>query len=103
MEYAAPLLAGGMSQTQLAGDLGIKAWTLQRWHQNAGRRPDAPKKKGVLAEALSFVRLEAAAKAEPRASVEVVLRNGRVVRASTGFDSETLERVLAIVEQDVVR
>jgi hypothetical protein len=30
-----PLVASGVSQTQVADDLGIKAWMLQRWYQNA--------------------------------------------------------------------
>lgn len=98
LAYAAPLRAAGQSQTGIAGELGIKAFTLQRWHQNV-RKAEGAKREGVPSNELAFVRLEPVnAESEAVASFEVVLGNGRVVRVPAGFDGGALTRVLAVVE-----
>ncbi len=60
------------------------------------------------AEGLTFVpvqvvapALEAGASAGPAgAALEVVLHTGRVVRVKPGFDAPTLQRLLALLEED---
>jgi transposase-like protein len=94
LEYASTRVAAGDSLNQVAGELGIKGWTLQRWSQNARRaaRGGDP----VRVSAMSFVRLEPSM--SQGVPVEVLL-SGRVVRVPVGFDGETLSRVVAILEK----
>jgi transposase-like protein len=99
VKFSAPHLATGQSLVTVAGELGMKAWTLQRWHQNA-RKP-ARRLSAKAPSAMTFVRLEAARptpQQHPQPSLEVVLGNGRVVRVPAGFDEGLLSRVLAVAE-----
>lgn len=98
VEFSAPHLAEGQSLAAVAGELGMKAWTLQRWHQNA-RKP-ARQPLANAPSAMTFVRLEAARAAprQPQPCAEVVLGNGRVVRIPASFDEGLLARVLAVAD-----
>lgn len=48
--------------------------------------------------ALSFVRLEPAVAEGRQPGLEVVSRNGRVVRVPVGFDESTLARLLVVMD-----
>lgn len=91
LKYSAPRVAAGVSQASIAAELGIKGWTLQRWHQNARRE------NGPVTKKPSFIRLEPAP--EVGGHLEVVARHGRVVRVPVGFDEATLARVLVALER----
>jgi transposase len=59
-----------------------------------------PAKPAVPAKPIRFMPLEVTAKsrADDSDSVEIFLREGRVVRVRPGFDRQTLAAVLAVLE-----
>jgi DNA-binding XRE family transcriptional regulator len=96
LEYSMPRVESGESQTDIASELGIKKWTLNRWHQDARRCSDEqPKKVKPKKEPPAFVRLEPAR--EFGVPLEV-MSGGRLVRVPVGFDEGTLARVLTLLE-----
>lgn len=87
----------GLSTAAVAAELGLKGWTLQRWHQNerkargdgtafveltAPRKRVRPAKAGVV-EAPSF---------------EVSCPNGYEVRVPAGFEARALRELLSALE-----
>ena len=95
LEFSTPRIAAGASQVEIAAELGIKAWTLNRWHQDA-RRATTGATKSTKTPKPVFVRLEPVREVAP--SLEVVAGKC-LVRVSVGFDEATLLRVLSVMER----
>jgi hypothetical protein len=90
----------GLSIRTLAAREGLKAGSLSVWkwklaHGREQRPAAAP------AAPLKFVELTAAAPAAPApaAAFEVLLRSGRTVRVSGGFDTAELARLVGALEE----
>jgi len=58
------------------------------------RQPQPP----TSSTALEFIRLEPSVSANAASPIEVLLRNGRVVRVPVAFDDHALARVLDVAE-----
>jgi len=89
-----PLVAawrrGQGTQAQIAAQAGMPSSTFAWWCQRLGRRP-GKLRGGFVAVDVGPERCESATAGEP---LEVVLAGGAVVRVPSGFDGETLERLL---------
>jgi len=86
----------GLTASDFAAQEGLNASSLYLWRKQlkaAASDGEAGERKQVFSE----LRLSAAS-AQP-SHVEVVARNGRVVRVHGGIDARTLQQVLAAVEQ----
>lgn len=97
MEYAKEGLAQGRSQNSIAADLGLKGWTLNRWHQNerktrgsgAGFVEVVAKKRGRPPKVSAMT---------PAAAFEVTCPSGFEVRVPASFDASALGRLLQALE-----
>jgi hypothetical protein len=100
--------ASDLTAKEFAAEIGVNPRTLSHWKWMLGkggakkkRRPSEAKAKNQArsssAEAVSFTELSI--KAPLRASsIEVVVDARRVVRVDSGFDADTLARVLDVLE-----
>lgn len=95
LEYSKAQQAMGRSQFSIAEDVGLKGWTLNRWHQNE-RKLVAPfvevttKKRGLPGRrALPEEAIEA---------FEVTCPNGFEVRVPSRFSGRELRELLAALE-----
>jgi transposase len=114
-ERVARWIESGQSAPEFGEAIGVNVWTLRKWRQRfseeercaaqslepgsiarVGRRRAA-----VPRPPLAFVELLTNAVPPPEAlavPLELVLDRGRSVRIRTGFDPQTLERLLAVLE-----
>lgn len=97
LEYARGRQA---SLTEVAEEVGIKGWTLQRWSQKErlareGREGGA----AIQKPAMKFVRLETARQPSSSVGALEVLLAGCAIRVPVGFDEETLSNLVAILER----
>jgi hypothetical protein len=97
VEYSSAVRAGtGASLGEIAGELGLKGWTLQRWHQNARE----------AAGGASFVEVTAKKRGRPPkvnvtappADFEVRCPSGHEVKVPAGFEARALGELLAVLE-----
>ena len=88
----------GLPLREFAEREGLSARSLGWWRWRLAKDGEvrATVVEEAAAPALSFVRLEA--EAQPTAMLEVVLKNGRVVRVPPTFDGETLVHFLDVAE-----
>ena len=91
MAYARPLIAGGQAQMSIAAELGMKGWTLNRWHQNERKRKLGGARFVEVAKARVVV-------APAPASFEVTCPSGHEVRVPACFEVRALRELLAAVE-----
>jgi hypothetical protein len=100
VEHARPRAAAGESLSRVAGELGLKAGTLQRWCSSWRKGTSQSGAAVPRPDALTFVRLDAVvppAAAKGGAPVEIAFPGGLWVRVPVGFDGPTLSRVLSVV------
>jgi transposase len=85
----------GLAVEEFARREGIDAKLLGWWRWKLGSTQIAA---SVIAPEPRFLPVHVMASQSPPAAtpIEIVLRNGWVVRVSPGFDAATLERVLAV-------
>lgn len=95
VKYSRQEMAAGASQNAIAQKLGMKAWTLNRWHQNERKRAS-----GFVEVAVAHARAGAAASAQVTATdvFEVTCRSGYEVRVPASFEAEPLRRLLVVLE-----
>jgi transposase-like protein len=91
----------GLSLEAFAREQGVTPQRLYWWRKRLREQREAATENKTTAlvptrPAMSFVEL--AVEPEQRASIEIVLGNGRIVRVPPAFDDDTLSRVLAIVD-----
>jgi hypothetical protein len=91
----------GLTAEKFSAELGINAGTLKFWRyklkkakREASDAVTRPKKRRSLA-ATSFVEVRTAS----HSLFEVELGNGRRLRVPNGFDVDTLERLLGLLER----
>lgn len=97
MEYSTEQQAMGRSQHNIAADLGMRGWTLNRWHQNerkargggAGFVEVVAKKRGRPPKVSVSV---------PAEAFEVTCPSGFGVRVPASFDAGALGRLLQTIE-----
>ena len=92
-------VATGGSVRNVATELGLNGWTLQRWHQNARRS---------LASGASFVEVPGRKRGRPRKvstaavmpepAFEVTCPSGFEVRVPARFEARALRELLAALE-----
>ena len=99
MGYSTEQQASGRSQQNIAAELGMRGWTLNRWHQN--------ERKGRASGGAGFVELVARKRGRPAkarvsmtsaAAFEVTCPGGFEVGVPPGFDEAALRRLLAVLE-----
>jgi transposase len=86
----------GLSVRAFCRTVDLNPVTFYWWRRELKRRDQAPPTPLFLPVRV----LPEREQAEPSASgIEVVLANGRLVRVGAGFDSQTLARVVALLEE----
>lgn len=97
--------ASGLTAAEFAARHGLAATSLKwwKWRLGARDRKGAARRHRVLARTtaermspLTFVEMSAVVRGEP---LELVLPNGLAIRVPTGFDTETLERLLDVLSK----
>lgn len=97
----------GLKRTEFCRREGLKDTTLSWWARELRERDQArrkrtarkaPSTRTVGAEAFVPVRVIDATPREAASAVEVVTREGHVIRLRPGFDAGTLRRVIAALE-----
>ena len=95
--------ASGLSIPAFAAKHQLSKSALYSWrHRLAAEAAEAeasPPQPPSAATALAFVRLEPLAQQAAAEPIEVLLRNGRVVRVPLAFDEGVLARVLNVAER----
>ena len=94
LEYARGRQA---SLTEVAEEVGIKGWTLQRWSQKERLAREGGA--AIQKPAMKFVRLETARQPSSSVGALEVLLAGCAIRVPVGFDEETLSNLVAILER----
>ena len=91
MAYSTEQQAVGRSQHAVAGEVGMKGWTLNRWHQN--------ERKATVGGA-KFVEVSPrkARVAPAAAPFEVTCPSGFEVRVPAGFEARALRDLLQALE-----
>ncbi len=90
-KWVARAEASGQTLTEFAAEHELSRSALYFWRRKLhNAQAEAP-------AALSFVRVEAV-EPVPAKDLELLLRNGRLVRVSPGFDEDTLARLLVVAE-----
>ena len=87
----------GAAPKDIAAELGLNGWTLQRWHQNA--------RKGVVGGA-GFVEVTAKKRGRPpkvsvmapAADFEVTCPSGHEVKVPARFEARALRELLTVLE-----
>lgn len=92
LRYSTQALLKGRSQGSVARELGMKAWTLNRWHQQQGKKPRQAFVE-VTAQSLTSPLLS-----RPGAAFEVILPGGYEILVPTGFEKESLRALVAVLE-----
>jgi hypothetical protein len=98
LEYSREQQISGRSQHAIAAELGMKGWTLNRWHQNE-RRAKATIDAGfveVVAKKLGRPPKESAP--PPAMAFEVTCPSGFEVRVPASFDAGAFKRLLNVIE-----
>jgi hypothetical protein len=91
--------ASGLSIPAFAAKHQLSKSALYSWrHRLAGEATEASSRPSA-ATALAFIRLEPLAQQAAAEPIEVLLRNGRVVRVPLAFDEGVLARVLNVAER----
>ena len=88
--------ASGLSIPAFAAKHQLSKSALYSWRHRLEASPPQPPS---AATALAFVRLEPLAQQAAAEPIEVLLRNGRVVRVPLAFDEGVLARVLDVAER----
>lgn len=88
-------LRGGLSRREYCQRHQLALSTFDYWRRRL-RKEEAPAPSSRAVEVLR-VDLEVAS-AMGSAALEVVVGKGRVIRVPAGFDAQTLERLLAVLE-----
>jgi len=93
----------GLTMTAFAGREGFDCQRLQRWRRVLGASVAAPAFEEVpraeIVPALGPVASEAAKPEADGGALEIVLTSGRVVRVPPSFDTATLRRLLAVLDE----
>src|SRR5258708_23879928 len=100
MEYSAEQQTTGRSQQSIAAELGMKGWTLNRWHQNERKAKasvtstfvDVTPRKRMRAPKIS------SAMVTPPGAFEVMCPSGFEVRVPSSFDAGALKHLLQTLE-----
>lgn len=94
IDYSKRLMAQGQSQQSIAVELGMKGWTLNRWHQNI-RAAKEPRFVEV-----STRKMEVGRRAVPsqEAAFELKSPSGFEVRVPAVFSSSALRALLSAIE-----
>jgi transposase-like protein len=90
--YSHEQQAMGRSQHSIASDLGMKGWTLNRWHQNE-RKP-----KSVAAKFIEVSPRKVRGAASAMVPFEVTCPNGFEVRVPAVFETGALRDLLTALE-----
>lgn len=82
----------GQSQEEFADSIGVHTNTVSKWvreqrHRKSGQR-----------QAVVPVRVKAEQPQEDLTGIELVLRNGRVIRLGRDFDGNTLNKLIELLE-----
>ena len=92
----------GLTLREFGQQRGIPLSTLTWWRQvfrRAGEPVDAAPKSAPASDAVVFTEVPRPASIPvPPAALEVVLRNGHVVRVPAGVDTDTLHQVLQALQ-----
>jgi len=99
-EWVRQAEASGLSIPAFAAKHRVSKSALYYWRRRFARAmpAEATSAPPTSSTALAFVRLEASLAAISAVPIEVLLRNGRVVRVPVGFDDGALTRVLDVAE-----
>lgn len=115
-ERVARWIESGQSGAEFAEAIGVNVWTLRKWRQRMSEekrstaqalesgpstRVRGPRAAAAQRPPLAFVELLTSAPPPPEAAaapLELVLDRGRLVRIRAGFDPQTLQRLLAVLE-----
>lgn len=114
-ERVARWIQSGQSGPEFAEAIGVNVWTLRKWRQRlsqqercavqaleAGPSPRGRRSRAAVQRSpLEFVEVLTGAPPphEPSGEpLELVLGRGRSVRVRAGFDPQTLQRLLAVLE-----
>ena len=94
----------GLSASQFAVEIGVNPRTLMFWKwqlaRESGGKPARKRATRTKPQSVEFVEVRparAVAVADPR--IEIAIGDRLVLRVPVGFDEETLERVVRVVER----
>ncbi len=97
LEYSREQQAGGRSQQSIASELGMKGWTLNRWHQNA-RKAGGGGATFVEVTTKKRARPPKGSVAVPAAGFEVTCPSGHEVKVPARFEARALRELLVVLE-----
>jgi transposase len=93
-EHVARWKSSGLSMKDYAATAGLNAGTMRWWSRKFELEPLS----AVASGQLGFVEVRAPVVVPASERLELVLRNGVVVRVPTVFDAGALRQVIALVE-----
>jgi hypothetical protein len=97
LEYSSEQKAAGCSREEVAAALGMKRWTLDRWHQNESKVATVPAA-FVEVPPMPRGRPPKTAKVEPDAAFEVTCPSGFEVRVPARFEARALRELISALE-----
>jgi len=98
VEYSTLQQMSGRSQHAIAAELGMKGWTLNRWHQNERKAKGASGADFVEVTAKKRGRPPKVGVTAPAAPFEVACPSGFEVRVPASFDAGAFKSLLNVIE-----
>jgi hypothetical protein len=98
LEYSREQQLSGRSQQGIAAELGMKGWTLNRWHQNERKAKGTGGPVFVEVMTKKLGRPPKVSATAPAAGFEVMCPSGFEVRVPASFDAGAFKSLLNAIE-----